>query len=243
MLKQQVQTALRVLFPPSCAGCNKMVDSEFGLCGPCWRQLPLIAGPVCHDCGVPLLVASSHDVGTCDDCRKLERPWSAGRAAMRYTDLGRKLVLGLKHGDRQDVAITASAWLARAGQPLLEPETLIVPVPLHWTRLVKRRYNQSALLAQHLALKTQRNVKLDALQRIKKTQALETANVDERFARLSGAITASPKGQAALKDRPVILIDDVMTSGATLTAATNACLDAGARRVDVLVLARVCKDD
>lgn len=162
---------------------------------------------------------------------------------MRYADLGRRLVLGLKHSDRQDVAVTASTWLARAAQPLVRDDTLIVPIPLHWRRMLKRRYNQSALLAQNLALKLQAGVLLDALQRPNATVPLDGATVDERFTRLGGAIAVTEKRADLLKDRAVLLVDDVMTSGATFAAATEACKAAGARRVDVLALARVCKDN
>ena len=219
-----------------------MVESEYGLCGPCWRQLPLITGPVCDSCGIPLLAANESERVQCDDCRKIARPWRRGRAAMRYSDLGRRLVLGLKHSDRQDAAITAATWLAQAAMPLIQEDTLLIPIPLHWRRMLKRRYNQSALLAQHLALRMETGILLDGLQRHVHTKALDGVTVSERFERLSGVISVTPKRSGLIRDRAVLLIDDVMTSGATFAAATEACYAAGARRVDVLALARVCKD-
>lgn len=243
MLKRQVQTALRVLYPPSCAGCSGLVDSEFALCGPCWRQLPLISGPVCDGCGVPVLAEAGDHDAQCDDCSRTPRPWDRGRAAMQYKDLARRLILGLKHGDRQDVAIAAAAWLHRSAQPLMQDDTLLVPVPLHWSRMFKRRYNQSALLAQHLALKQGCGILLDGLQRVVKTQSLDGASAPERFERLTGAIQLNRRRADLMRDRAVLLVDDVMTSGATLGACAEVCRNAGARRVDVLVLARVGKDD
>ena len=171
------------------------------------------------------------------------RPWQHGRAAMRYRDLGRNLVLRLKHSDRQDVAVMAATWLAQAGRPLIREDTVLVPVPLHWSRLVKRRYNQAALLAQNLALKVDRPAVLDALLRRRRTRPLDGVGVEERFQRMRGAIAPNPLRMQRLEGKSVLLIDDVMTSGATLAAATEAAYAAGARRVDVLVLARVCKDD
>lgn len=243
MLRQQVQTALRILFPPSCAGCGGMVDSAFGLCSACWRALPLITGPVCDTCGVPVLVDGTGETAQCDECTSIARPWSRGRAALRYRDMGRKLVLALKHGDRQDIAVTAGTWLARAAHPLVQDDTIIVPVPLHWSRTVKRRYNQSALLVQHLGPLLNRPVLLDALQRKQRTMPLEGATVDERFNRLFRTISANPSRADRLRGRHVLIVDDVMTSGATFAAATEACTAAGARLVDVLALARVVKDD
>ena len=242
MLRQQVQTALRILFPPSCAGCGGPVESDFGLCADCWRQLPLISGPVCETCGVPLLVADPWEVAQCDDCHRVPRPWCRGRAAMRYTDMGRKLVLALKHGDRQDIAVTAGTWLARAAGPLVCDDTIIVPVPLHWSRLIKRRYNQSALMVKQLGPLLDRPILLDGLIRTQRTRPLEGETAEERFGRLSGVIAANPARADRLKGRHVLIVDDVLTSGATFAAATEASYAAGARQVDVLALARVCKD-
>jgi predicted amidophosphoribosyltransferase len=219
-----------------------MVESEFGLCAECWRDLPLISGPVCDACGVPVLVEDIADVAQCDDCRHIARPWRHGRAAMRYRGMGRKLVLALKHGDRQDIAVTAGTWLARAARPLIRKDTLLVPIPLHWSRMVKRRYNQSALLVRHLAPLVHRAGLLDALVRTERTRPLEQATFEERFGRLSGAIGFNPKRVDRMQGRHVLIVDDVMTSGATLAAAAEASHAAGARQVDVLALARVCKD-
>lgn len=189
------------------------------------------------------MVADAADVAQCDTCRRIARPWSRGRAAMRYREMGRKLVLGLKHGDRQDIAVLAGTWLARAGLPLLAADSILVPVPLHWSRQVKRRYNQSALLAKQAGLRLHVPVLLDALLRTERTRPLEGVTFDERFARLAGVISVNPARAERIAGAHVVIVDDVMTSGATLSAATEACLAAGARQVDVLVLARVCKDD
>ena len=242
MLKAQVQTALRVLFPPACAGCGAQVDSEFALCGECWRDLPLISGAICDTCGVPILAAPGTDVDICEDCHAMARPWDTGRAALLYKDLGRRLVLQLKHSDRQEIAVMASLWLAQAAAPLLRDETILAPIPLHWSRMLKRRYNQAALLAQHLALRVERRAVLDLLERSRRTLPLDGATVETRFARLEGALTVKARRAALLQGAHVLLIDDVMTSGATFAAAAETCLAAGAARVDVLALARVGKD-
>lgn len=161
---------------------------------------------------------------------------------MRYSDFGRKLVLALKHGDRPDLAATLTPWLVQAGRDLIQQDTIIAPVPLHWRRMLKRRYNQSALLAQHLALHVERPAILDLLVRPRSTKPLDGVSVPDRFDRLRGAIDFNKRKAHLVAGKSVLLIDDVMTSGATLAAATEASYAAGARRVDVLVLARVCKD-
>ncbi|MCZ7674870.1 MAG: ComF family protein [Roseovarius sp.] len=242
MMPGALQTALRLVYPPRCTLCGTLVDSDFGLCGPCWRDTPFIAGLVCRTCGTPLPGTDDGEAVQCDDCLATARPWSMGRAAMLYRDNARKLILGLKHGDRQDVVRPATLWLARAARPLVSDDMLIAPVPLHWARLLRRRYNQSALLARALA----RHLGLpdcpDLLRRRVRTPVLDGMGAEARFGALSGAIAVHPARAARLRGRTVLLVDDVMTSGATLAAAALACLDGGARDVRVLVLARVTRD-
>lgn len=237
----KLQTALRLVYPPRCVSCGDLVESDFGLCGACWRDTPFIEGLACDTCGVPL-PGHSDEVEHCDDCMTIARPWSRGRAALVYKDTGRKLVLALKHGDRHDIVRPAGAWLARAARPILEESMLIAPIPLHRMRFLKRRFNQSALLATELAKITGLPYCPDLLLRGKHTASLEGKGADERFATLSGAITAHPKRRHRLSGRHILLVDDVMTSGATMAAAAEACLSAGASDVSALSLARVAKD-
>lgn len=237
-----MQSALRFVLPPQCLSCGGLVAEEFGLCADCWRDTSFIEGLVCDGCGVPLPGLDEGRAEHCDDCLTIARPWSRGRAAMLYAGTGRRLVLGLKHGDRLDMARPAARWLARAGAPLLEPGMLIAPVPLHWTRLVRRRYNQSAVLARALADLTGLDHCPDLFLRRRRTGSQEGRDRDGRFANVSGAISVHPGRGPRLTGKPVLIVDDVMTSGATLAAAADAALAAGALRVCVLVLARVAKD-
>lgn len=151
-------------------------------------------------------------------------------------------MMGLKHGDRTDIARPAAQWMARVSQPILQDDMVIAPVPLHWTRLFKRRYNQSALLADGVGRLTGLPVCADLLQRTKRTPMLDGLTAQERAQTLRDVIRVHPRRHSYLRDRTVLLIDDVMTSGATLSACSRICLDAGARDVRVLVLARVTKD-
>jgi ComF family protein len=172
----------------------------------------------------------------------MARPWDQGRAALEYRDIGRKLVLGLKHGDRHDVVRPAARWMARVARPILRDDMLIAPVPLHWLRLLKRKFNQSALLGNALARETGLECCPDLLLRQRATPSLDGKTRDDRFATLKAAITLHPRRRHRIAGRSVLIVDDVMTSGATLAAATDACRAAGARHVAVLVLARVAKD-
>ncbi len=238
-----MQSALRLLYPSQCISCGEALAEDFGLCGTCWAQTPFITGLICDSCGAPLPgEAAPGETLTCDECLHVKRPWSRGRAALLHRDNARRLVLALKHHDRTDLARPAGRWLARALAPIRRPGMLIVPVPLHWTRLIARRYNQAALLARALARETGLEYAPDALIRPRRTPPLKGAGRLQRFATLQGAIRLHPKRTGQLKERDVLLVDDVMTTGATLAAATEAALAAGARDVFTLVLARAVKD-
>ncbi|HEY9040308.1 MAG TPA: double zinc ribbon domain-containing protein [Roseovarius sp.] len=244
MKATHLQSALRLVYPPRCTVCGDLVDSDFGLCGPCWRDTPFVMGQVCNLCGISLPAGpdAPGDLLTCDDCLRTPRPWDAGRAAVMYSGTGRKLVLALKHGDRQDMVRPAAVWMARAAQPLLRSDTLIAPVPLHWLRLLRRRYNQAALLAHAVAAEVGRPMCPDLLIRPRATPSFGGLGRDARFATMEGTIRVHPRRRIRLAGRHVLLVDDVMTSGATFAAAANACLAAGAVGVDILVLARAGKD-
>jgi ComF family protein len=237
-----MQSLLRLVYPAQCLSCGALTEDDFGLCGPCWRDTGFIGGTVCDLCGTPLPGDSRGQVVHCDDCLTIARPWAKGRAVFTYGGTGRELVLQFKHGDRTDLAPSLGRWLARVAQPLVTPDTILVPVPLHWTRLLSRRYNQSALLAQYTAAVLKLPVMPDALLRRRRTKALDGHSREARFTALDGALTPHPGRKSAIRDRPVLLVDDVMTTGATLAAATEALHAAGATQVSVIMLARVAKD-
>jgi len=235
-----LQRAISWIYPAQCLVCTGLVEEHGGLCADCWRQTPFLSGLVCDSCGCAL-PGDSDQKELCDVCLAVPRPWEAGRAAIAYRDLGRRLVLSLKHGDRTDLAAPAAEWMWRAGRPILPDDVLFVPVPIHWSRLLMRRFNQSAELARALANLTGFEAGPDALTRTRRTPVQDGMSIEERYQNMDGAIQTNPQRRSLLRGRDVCIIDDVMTSGATMTACTEALHAAGAKRVFVLVLARVEK--
>lgn len=238
----RLQALVQAMYPPQCLCCDTPVDRDFALCGPCWRDTPLVAGLVCDACGAPLPGADDGGAVLCDDCLSVPRPWSRGRAAMVYGGNARRMILQLKHGDRLDLARPLGDWLARAAGPLIVPGMIVAPVPLHWLRLLKRRANQSALLAARVARVTGLPHVPDLLIRHRATASQGGKGREARMRNVADAIRPHPRRIAAVRGRPVLLIDDVMTSGATLTVATESLLSAGVAQVSVLVLARAARD-
>ncbi len=240
MLRTGLQTALRMIYPPRCLGCGGLVDQDHGLCASCFSETPFVTGLVCDLCGIAL--PGTSDIAVfCDDCLSMGRPWKQGRAPLRYEGVARKLVLGLKHGDRHEIVGMAADWMVGACPFDLPKDAIVLPVPLHVFRLVSRRYNQSALLAQAMAKRMGLEFCPYSLVRHRRTVSLDGKSRDARFAELADAISVRPSKAALLRNRPILLVDDVMTSGATLAACAQACHDAQCREIYVTVLARVAK--
>ena len=230
---------LDALLPPHCLVCDNRVAEQGTLCPDCFGGLHLIVEPFCRRCGVPFAHEGQAEDGRCPSCLAAPPPFTRARAAFAFNDAARRLILPLKHGDRTELAGPLARHMARGGAALLEEAEVIVPVPLHPRRLFLRRYNQSALLAARLGRMAGRAVAPDALRRVRKTAPLGELGAEARRAVLEDAIRVAPRARPRLAGRRVLLVDDVLTSGATAGACTAALLEAGAARVEVLAVARV----
>ncbi len=230
--------ALDVALPPLCPACREPVGDALGLCAACWSKLSPIAPPYCERLGIPFVYDPGPGILS---MQAIADPpaYARARAAVRYDDVARALVHAFKYGDRLDLAPVMGRWMARAGRELLRDAAAIVPVPLHWRRLWARRFNQSALLARIVSEAGGVPVVHEALKRVKATPQQVGLSRTERASNVQGAFKVAPNGKANIAGRRILLIDDVLTSGATVDACARALLRAGAGNVDVLVFARV----
>jgi ComF family protein len=235
--RKVAQAALDVALPTLCAACRAPVSGE-GLCPQCWAKLSFIAPPYCERLGIPFVYDPGPGILSME---AIAAPpaYQRARAVVRYDDVARQLVHALKYQDRVDLAPAMGRWMARAGAQLLAEADLVAPVPLHWRRGWSRRYNQSGALAKVIARESGKALSIDTLQRIKPTQHQVGLSRAERARNVQGAFQVPPNRRAALQGKRVVLIDDVLTSGATVDACARALLRAKAASVDVLVFARV----
>jgi ComF family protein len=239
-LRRAGRGLLDLVLPPRCLACGGQVADPEGLCSSCWSKLDFIARPFCAMCGLPFEHDAQPDA-ICGICLAKKPRYDRARAVFRYADDSRGMILSFKHADRTDAALAFAAWMARAGKELLGEADVIAPVPLHYRRLVWRRYNQAALLALRLGELTQKPVAVDLLKRPRATASQQGLNARERKSNVAGAISANPARLATIRNKRVLLIDDVLTTGATVGACARALRKAGAAGVDVLTLARVVR--
>ena len=237
-MRAVAKAALDLLYPPLCMSCRAQV-AEPGLCATCWSAVTFLDGPGCACCGLPFAVALEGD-NLCAACLAKPPAFDRARAILAYDEASRGAILALKHADRLDLVPGFARWLGRTGRPLLEAAEMIVPVPLHRMRLWQRRYNQAAELARALGRAWNRPVATSGLERSRATPsqgAMASAKARRRNVQRAFRV---PNAQA-VAGRRVLLIDDVVTTGATVDACARALKRAGAASVDVLALARVVK--
>jgi ComF family protein len=231
------RAALDIALPTLCVACREPVAGE-GVCASCWAKLSFIAPPYCARLGLPFVYDPGPGILS---MQAIADPpaYQRARAAVRYDEVARTLVHQLKYHDRTDLAPAMGRWMARAGRELLDEADLLVPVPLHWRRAFSRRFNQSGALARAIQRNSGVAVSRDALRRVRPTEHQVGLSRAERAANVQGAFQVPPERRAEIHGRRVILIDDVLTSGATADACARALLRAKAAQVDVLVFARV----
>lgn len=229
---------MRLVYPPVCSGCGKMVGQPAGLCPECWSTVQFIERPYCEITGVPF----DHDRGeglVSPEAIAHPPAYAKARAAVFHDGVARKIVHGLKYSDRADLAAMMAAWMIRAGRDVVDDSDVIIAVPLHRSRLFARRYNQSAELARALARLSGKPFLPGVMLRIRATRQQVGLGLKARQDNVRGAFSIEPEQVQRFLGLKVLLVDDVLTTGSTVEAATRALLRAGAGQVNVLTFARV----
>ncbi len=240
-LRAGLHGAIGIVYPPSCIACQAATGEAQALCPACWGAIGFIERPYCERLGTPFSVDLGD--GLISPAAMADPPvFARARAVCRFDGTARELVHRLKYGDRTDLALTMGRMMAQAGRELLPDAGLIVPVPLHRTRLWTRRFNQAAALAQVVAQQSGVALAPLALARIKRTRQQVGLTRAQRADNLQGAFKVPPGARPQIEGRRILLIDDVLTTGSTANAAARALLRAGASAVDVLTFARVVTD-
>jgi ComF family protein len=233
--------ALDALLPPRCLACGGAVRRQGDLCPVCWPRLRFLHPPWCDACGLPLQ-GETTGPEFCTSCRLEPQPWDKGRAAIAYDEGSRRLILGFKHRERIEAAQSFARWMAVAGAEVLQRAELMLPVPIHRWRLLSRGYNQSALLAARLAEASGIPWHPQLLLRLRATPSQQGLAAQARQANVTArdfGLNSRHAGRVA--GRRILLIDDVLTTGATLGACVTVLRQAGASSVDILTLARVVR--
>lgn len=249
-MKEKIKTiadiALDTILPPRCVVTGEMVDRQGMIAPRAWAELDFINDPMCCKCGVPFGFEvdgiEDEDGGShCLQCIDYPPPYDTARSAMKYNDQSRNIILGFKYADQTHSALAFVPWLKMAGAEMLKEADAIIPVPLHRWRLLKRRYNQSAIMAHFLSRETKIAVLYEGLVRTRATPTQSYLNFKDRRKNVKRAFAVNEKREGDIKGKTIILMDDVYTTGSTVKECAKALKKAGAAKVHVLTLARVVR--
>ena len=238
-----LEKVVDLVLPPRCIVTGTIVDRHGLISAEAWGALNFIADPLCVRCGLPFDfdTGEAREGNLCGACLKNPPVYDKARAALIYDDASRDVVLGFKHGDQTQNVPSFMPWLLQAGQGMLEKADYLVPVPLHRWRIFKRRFNQSALMAQYLSKETKIPCLLDALYRTRATETQGHLKPEQRKRNVRNAFAVTPNKKDIIKNKNIILLDDVYTTGSTVSECSKTLLKAGAASVSILTLARVVK--
>lgn len=249
VIKPLLNSFLDWLLPPLCPLTGEPVEHQGMISAKAWTLLRFVSAPFCPVCGVPQsftyenqYISEQGVAPSCASCLTNPPPFAKARAALVYDDASRKLILSFKHADQTYAVKTFTPWLVRAGADFWPDRPLLVPVPLHRWRLLRRRYNQSALLSHALARQLDLTCMADGLLRVRATPTQGHLKAKERAQNVRKAFMLNPRHAQRLRGSHVVLVDDVFTTGATVKECAEALLRAGVQRVDILTLARVVRE-
>lgn len=241
LLTRLRHAALRVAdlaLPPQCLSCSQPVSRQGGLCGPCWSAIDFISRPFCEVSGLPFAFDPG-GIMVRPDVASNPPPYAKSRSVMQYNDASAALVLRFKYADRMEAVPAFAGWMVRAGADVLAGADLVLPVPLHRARLFTRRYNQSAELARLVAAESGLGFAPALLKRVRATRPQVGLSGDARRRNVAGAFAVPARAASRVQGKTIVLVDDVVTTGATIDACARVLTAAGAAELRVLSFARV----
>jgi len=228
--------AADLIIPPVCLACQEPLSQHNNLCASCWAEVTFIRAPLCDRLGLPMPFDAGENMISAAAIA-IPPTYDRARAVAHFSGVMREMILAFKYGDTHNARALFGRWLSTAGHELVADCDLITPVPMHRRRLLARRFNQSAILAQEIARSSDRRYEPQLVKRVRHTQSQVGLTNDQRRRNLAGAFAVPPRQRARIEGRNVLLIDDVITTGTTLNACARVLKRAGAARVDALALA------
>jgi ComF family protein len=236
-LKPVLNHLLDIIYPPRCISCGDNVHENGSICAKCWSDINFITNPQCNICGFPFDFEVSADA-LCSGCIKTKPSFSKARAVFIYDDASYNMIKSLKYHDKTENCAAYARWMSRVGSEMINDTDIIIPVPIHFSKLILRKYNQAALLAHGLAKTSNKKILSNAIIRKKNTKSQAEFSYKERFNNIKGAFKINSEYLDALKNKNRLLIDDVITTGATVEECTKMLLRAKVAKVEVLTLAK-----
>lgn len=241
LLGSAINKLTSAILPYRCMICEEILGDTPGLCTKCWTNVRFIEKPFCSKCSMPFEYDMGDD-GLCGRCIETEPKYNSARSLFVYDDHSKKMILKFKHGDAIHSGRVFADWIVTKYGEILAKGEVLVPVPIHWSRLLLRTYNQANVLAKAIHTQCPHLQYLPAgLQRIRRTQSQGNLSKEMRLANIKGSIVTPDAMISAIKNKRIILIDDVMTSGITVSECVKALKKAGAKSIDVLTLSMVVK--
>lgn len=238
---------VNLVLPSRCPINGNIVDSVGSISPEAWKELTFISDPYCKCCGIPFAIDNTIGSETendflCGQCLSTPRHFDRAKSIFVYNEGSRKMILAFKHGDALHLHTTLVPLLINLGKDFCESDSILIPIPLYWLRLVSRRYNQSAILANAMSKISGQVCWADALIRLRHTPPQGHKSAKDRYQNVSGAFDVNPSYIEKIKDKNIILIDDVFTTGATLDECAKVLKSAGVTSVNVLTVARAIKE-
>ncbi len=239
-IQKSVRDLIDFVFPPQCPYCGEIIHRSQVMCDDCFKQIRFITGSKCYLCGRPLPVSDTNEKLVCPDCLQKRKMYDIARSVFIYDSFSRNAILKLKNADRTDLRHFFVNYMITAGRDIIDKSDIIMPVPLHWRRRLKRKYNQASVIAEWLAKKTGKIYSATTLIRQRYTPSQGTKKHQERKRNVRDAfVVRNPNN---LKDLSVLLIDDVLTTGATVEACAQILKKHGAKAVYVLTIAQAIRE-